>query len=199
MPLLPVIPIVCNPLLSVRNSAYPPSEFNPFVGKYLVTDQPLFMYPSFKIAQVPGYPVTSLKEAGREITNGSFLQAQGGSMKVRACLVLTLLLLSADLPAVFGEEYGKIRPLNQRAAELVRQRNDFVEQVLTAYGVAHVLNRQGAVVRIQVDGRWRDIKAIEIVPQVEQRDQQRQVTAHELVFTTADGGILSLRSELQIR
>jgi hypothetical protein len=120
-------------------------------------------------------------------------------MRVHAFVLAALLLSSVGLPAALAQEYGKIRPLNRRAAEVVHQRNSFVAQVLHSYGIAHELNRQGAVVRIQVDGRWRDVRATEIVPLIEQRADRRQVIAHELVFTTSGGGILSLRSELQIR
>jgi hypothetical protein len=118
---------------------------------------------------------------------------------MKACIsLLALLFFSAGLPAADAQEYGKIRPMNQRAVQVIQQRNTFVTQVLTSYGIAHELNGQGAVVRIKMDGRWLEVTAIEIVPVVEETDRQRQVTAHELFFTTASG-ILGLRSELKIR
>jgi hypothetical protein len=117
-------------------------------------------------------------------------------MKVLTVL-LALLFFSVGLPAADAQEYGKIRPMNQRAAQVVQQRDTFVTQVLTAYGIAHERNAQGAVVRIKVDGQWLEVTAIEIVPVVEEADRQRQVTAHELYFTTVSG-ILGLRSELKI-
>jgi hypothetical protein len=111
--------------------------------------------------------------------------------------LLALLFFSVSLPAADAQEYGKIRPMNQRAAQVVQQRDTFVTQVLTSYGIAHERNTQGAVVRVKMDGKWLEVTAIEIVPVVEETDRQRQVTAHELYFTTASG-ILELRSELKI-
>ncbi|MDA8124283.1 MAG: hypothetical protein M0009_03730 [Deltaproteobacteria bacterium] len=112
--------------------------------------------------------------------------------------VPVLLFFSIGLAAAPAQEYGKIRPLNERAAQIVQQRDRFVTQVLTSYGIPHEENEQGAVVRIKMDGRWLAVTAIEVVPVVEEAGGLRQVTAHTLYFTTATG-ILELRSELKIR
>jgi hypothetical protein len=119
-------------------------------------------------------------------------------VKVSVCL-LALILFSVGLPALHAQEYGKIRALNQRAAVVIKQRNDFVAQVLTSYAIPHERNEQGAVVRIKTDGRWLDVTSIEIMPVLKDvGDKRQQVTAHELFFYTADGIILNLFSELTI-
>lgn len=111
--------------------------------------------------------------------------------------VLALLILFQ--PLVQAEEYGKIRALNKRAAFVTNQKDDFVARVLTSYKIPHERNAEGAVVRINLEKSWLDIKAIEIVPILQESiDKSRRVTAHELYFYTADG-ILALVSELIIR
>lgn len=118
-------------------------------------------------------------------------------MKVRIYL-LALILFFVCLPAVYAQEYGKIRALQQRAAYVIRQKNDFVAKVLTTYTIPHERNVQGAVVRINMDGRWLDVTAIEIVPVLRKAsDKQSQVTDHELLFYTSQG-TLDLLSELSI-
>jgi hypothetical protein len=108
------------------------------------------------------------------------------------------ILVSLCLPAAHAQEYGKIRALNQRAAYIIGQRNDFVVQVLTSYTIPHERNEQGAVVRIKMDGEWLDVSAVEIVPVLkESTEKQRRVMAHELLFHTARG-VLYLVSELAI-
>lgn len=112
---------------------------------------------------------------------------------------LALMLFFAGFPALHAQEYGKIRALNQRAAHVIKQRNDFVTQVLTSYAIPHQRNEQGAVVRIKTDGRWLDVTTVEVLPLLKEAgDKRRQVAAHELFFYTADGGILNLLSELTI-
>lgn len=118
-------------------------------------------------------------------------------MKAHPYLIV-LILVSVFLPAAHAQEYGKIRALNQRAAYIIQQRNDFVAQVLTSYTIPHERNEQGAVVRIRMDGEWLDVSSVEIVPVVrESAEKQRRVMAHELLFYTARG-VLYLVSELAI-
>ena len=53
--------------------------------------------------------------------------------------------------------------------------------------------------RINMDAKWMDVTAIEIVPVLQEvSDKRQQVAAHELYFFTADG-ILDVVSELTIR
>jgi hypothetical protein len=136
----------------------------------------------------------------RRLNGHCFIDTQGRGypVKVRICL-LSLILFFVCLPAVQAQEYGKIRALQQRAAYVIKQRNDFVAQVLSSYTIPHERNEQGAVVRINMDNHWLDVTAIEIVPVLtDGTDKRRQVTAHELFFYTAEG-ILNLVSELTIR
>lgn len=119
-------------------------------------------------------------------------------MKIRILLFVAALLFFTQ-PLVHAQEYGKIRALNQRAAFVTNQKNDFVAKVLNSYKIPFELNSQGIVVRINLEKKWFDIKAIEIVPILqESADKSRRVTAHELYFYTPDG-ILDLVSELVIR
>ncbi|MFZ5563530.1 MAG: hypothetical protein ACOZBW_05710 [Thermodesulfobacteriota bacterium] len=118
----------------------------------------------------------------------------------RLCIVMLGAVLLFPLPSfLHAQEFGKIRALQQRADTVVRQKNGFVARVLASYGIPHQVNEQGVVVRIQVDNRWYDVTAIEIVPLLKEgAGTPRQVTAHELYFFTAEG-VLDLISELTIR
>ena len=102
------------------------------------------------------------------------------------------------LPAVHAQEYGKVRALQQRAAQVTKQKNDFVARVLISYAIPHERNAQGVVARIEMDGRWLDITAIEIVPVLkETADRRLKVAGHDLLFHTPEG-ILDLVSDLTV-
>jgi len=119
-------------------------------------------------------------------------------MKIRICLLVVIFLLLC-LPLTQAQEYGKIRALQQRAAFVTTQKNNFVARVLTSYRIPYERNAQGAIIRINIEKNWLDITAVEIVPILnESADKRQQVTAHEIYFYTADG-ILDLVSELIIR
>ncbi|MGA2526973.1 MAG: hypothetical protein ABSF79_10200 [Smithellaceae bacterium] len=119
-------------------------------------------------------------------------------MKIRIFL-FSLILLFTSLSAAHTKEYGKIRALQQRAAYVTKQKNDFVARVLTSYKIPHEKNDIGAIVRINMEGQRLSIKAIEIIPLTkESADKRRHVVAHELFFYT-DNNILDLVSELTIR
>jgi hypothetical protein len=114
-------------------------------------------------------------------------------------VLFLLILLFAHLPYAQSQEYGKIRALQQRAAYVTKQKNDFVARVLTSYKIPHERNDQGTVVRINMEGKWLNINTIEIIPIIKESDDKRQhVVAHELFFYT-DNNILDLVSELTIR
>jgi hypothetical protein len=120
-------------------------------------------------------------------------------MKKISTSLITAFLLFSILPLAQAEEYGKIRALQLRAAHVVKQKNDFVAKVLTSYKIPHEQNTEGVVVRINMDEKWMDVTAIEIVPVLqESADKRQQVAAHELYFFTGDG-ILDVVSELTIR
>jgi hypothetical protein len=118
--------------------------------------------------------------------------------KIFVTLFAAVLLLSF-LPLAQAQEYGKIRALQLRAAYVTKQKNDFVAKVLTSYKILHEVNEQGVVIRINMDEKWLDITAIEIVPVLKESvGKSQQVAAHELYFFTANG-ILDVVSELVIR
>jgi hypothetical protein len=119
-------------------------------------------------------------------------------MKVRICLLAVIFLLLCG-PVAQAQEYGKIRALQQRAAFVTGQKNEFISRVLTSYKIPYERNAQGMVVRINMESKWLDITSIEVVPVLrESTDKSRQVVAHELYFYTPEG-ILDLVSELIIR
>lgn len=119
-------------------------------------------------------------------------------MKIRIYF-FALILLFVCLPAVHAQEYGQIRALQQRATHVIKQKNDFISQVLTSYAIPHKRNVEGAVTSIYKDGHWIDVTTIEIVPVLkEAADKHQHVAAHELLFYTADG-VLDLVSETPIR
>lgn len=120
-------------------------------------------------------------------------------MKKITIFLLAVVLLFSFLPVVQAQEFGKIRALQQRAAYVTKQKNDFVAKVLTSYKILHEVNEQGVVIRINMDEKWLDVTAIEIVPVLkESTNKTQQVAAHELYFFTTSG-ILDVVSELTIR
>ncbi|MBN1663272.1 MAG: hypothetical protein JW943_06700 [Deltaproteobacteria bacterium] len=120
-------------------------------------------------------------------------------MKIRIYL-MAVLLFFVSLPVVHAQEYGKMKALQQRAAQITKQKNDFIVRVLTSYAIGYELNAQGTVVRINMDNQWLDVNAIDIVPVLKESVDKRQyVAAHEIFFHTADNNILDLVSELIIR
>jgi len=119
-------------------------------------------------------------------------------MKTSTCL-LSLIIFFVLLPIVHAQEFGKVRALQQRAAQVTKQKNDFIATVLTSYAVPYERNTQGVVIRINMDGQWQNITSIEIVPVLKDiSEKQQKVAAHELFFFT-DDGILNLFSDLAIK
>jgi hypothetical protein len=120
-------------------------------------------------------------------------------MKKICMILMVAVALFFFQPMAQAQEYGKLRALQQRAAHVTKQKNDFVVRVLSSYKILHEINEQGTVVRINMDNKWMDITAIEIIPVLkESADKSQQVAAHELYFFTADG-ILDVISALTIR
>jgi hypothetical protein len=118
--------------------------------------------------------------------------------KICISLMMAVLLLCFS-PLAHAQEFGKIRALKERAAYVTKQKNDFIVRVLTSYKILHEINEQGVVVRINMDEKWLDVTAIEIVPVLKESvNKSQQVAAHELYFFTANG-ILDVVSELTIR
>ena len=119
-------------------------------------------------------------------------------MKIRTYL-LALMLFFVALPSAHAQEYGRLRALQERAAVVIKQKNDFVSRVLTSYAIPHERNVEGVVVRINVDNKWLTVNTIEIVPVLQEAaDKRQQITAQELLFYTS-GGILDLVAEMTIR
>jgi hypothetical protein len=119
-------------------------------------------------------------------------------MKIRIWVAAAILFLACSVPG-YAQEYGRLRALQQRAAQVTNLKNAFVAGVLASYRIEHERNSQGIVVRINIDGRWQDITAIEIVPvMTETADKGRRLTGHELLFTTAEG-TLDLLSDMAVR
>ena len=119
-------------------------------------------------------------------------------MKMRFYL-MALMLSFTCLPALYAQEYGRFRAMEQRAATVIKQKNDFVDRVLTSYSVPHERNGEGVVVRIYTENQWLNVTTIEIVPLLkEAADKRQQVIGQELLFHTSKG-ILYLVSEMTIR
>jgi hypothetical protein len=113
--------------------------------------------------------------------------------------LLALVLLFVCLTPIHAQEYGKIRAMQQRAAQVIQLKNDFVARVLTSYAIPHERNTQGVVTRISMDSRWLNVDTIDIVPiTAEASDKHQRLSYHELLFHTADG-TLDLLSDLAVR
>ena len=73
---------------------------------------------------------------------------KGCIMKIWVALIAVL--FSLIVPAGRAQEYGKIRPLNQRAAFVVKLKHDYIDRVLASH---HERNDNGTVVHINIDGQ----------------------------------------------
>ena len=109
--------------------------------------------------------------------------------------LFAVMLLFVFLAPAHAQEYGKVRALQQRAAQVIQQKNDFVARVLTSYAIPYERDGQGIVTRISMDGRLLNVTAIDIVPMPAEAPGKYR---HELLFHTADG-ILDLLSDLTVR
>lgn len=124
-------------------------------------------------------------------------------MKKIAILFLGMALCLSFMPQAVAQPYGQLRALQQRAETVAKQKNSFVALVLNAYKVPYQVNEQGVVARIQVQGKWHDVSAVEIVPLLinETSDAGSGATAqlkgHEIYFFTPEG-ILDLTSDLTV-
>jgi hypothetical protein len=118
-------------------------------------------------------------------------------MKLMIYLMAAFLSFASFSP-LNAQEYGKIRALQQRASYVVKQKNDFVSRVLSSYAIPYERDAEGVLVRINMEGRWLDVTAIEIIPVLKPAETKQHVTAHELFFFTGSG-ILDLFSDLTIR
>lgn len=119
-------------------------------------------------------------------------------MKIKIT-ILAMIATFVCLSLTCAQEYGRVRALKDRAAHVVRMKNDFVTRVLNAYAIPYERNLDGTVVRIKTEGRWHQVGAIEIVPVLARDKEDRfRVTAHEIFFYTPEG-ILDLVSELTVR
>ena len=94
--------------------------------------------------------------------------------------------------------YGQLRALKRRAATVVLQKNDFVARVLNSHRIAYQRNKEGVVVRLQIESNWLEVNRIEIVPLVREEERGLEVVGHEIFFYT-EGAILHLVSALTIR
>lgn len=83
--------------------------------------------------------------------------------------------------------YGQIRALEERAVHVTELKNRFLASVLDSYGIPHVRNEDGMVVRFQVGNRWYDIRTVEIVPVTDPQGKDMGVTGHEVFFFTDEG------------
>jgi len=111
-------------------------------------------------------------------------------------LALAVLFVLSVLPAGYAQDDGKLRAMQQRAAVITKQKNDFVVRVLNSYKIAYELNAEGTVVRINMNGQWLDVKGLDIVPVTKETAEKRQVlVGHELYFYTQNE-ILDLLSDM---
>jgi len=104
-------------------------------------------------------------------------------MKKLCMIILAAVLLCSFSPIAQAQEYGKIRALQERAAYVTKQKNDFVVRVLSSYKIPHEVNEQGVVVRINMDNKWMTITAIEIVPMLKESPTKAGRLPHTNYFS----------------
>ena len=121
--------------------------------------------------------------------------------KLRVLFVITAALIAAlAAPPVYGQRESGVadRALEKRAAEVTKMKNDFVAKVLIKEHIPFKVDDTGAVVLIQIEGKWEPVEKVEIVPVLRDDAQGVGIVAHELYFTTAMG-IYRISSDIAIR
>ncbi len=113
-------------------------------------------------------------------------------------VIMFLVALPSRPAPAFDKPYGQLRALKRRAATVVLQKNDFVARVLNSHRIVHQRNKEGVVVRLQIESKWLEVNRIEIVPMLRQGESGLDVVGHEIFFYT-EGEILHLVSALTIR
>ena len=127
-----------------------------------------------------------------------------GKIKHWAVLGFVTIVVSAlpiaPMPglAAGAEQAGLSRAREQRVADVVRMKNDFVRRLLDSNGIAYQLDKTGVVIQLRIDDRWEPVTKTEIVPVVAQDDQGGQIVSHEIYFYTISG-VYRLASDLTIR
>ena len=115
-------------------------------------------------------------------------------------VIIASAILMAPLHALGAGagQSGLIRAQEQRVADVVRMKNDFVRRLLEKNGIPYRLDRTGIVIQLQIDGRWQPVKKTEIVPVVRDDDRGVQIVSHEIYFYTGSE-IYRLVSDLTVR
>jgi len=113
-------------------------------------------------------------------------------------VIVSCALVVFALPALWGQDYGQIRALENRAETVTQQKNHFVARVLHSYNIPCQVTEEGIVARLRIRNRWYDVNQIEIVPVIREVKGGYQVIAHDIFFY-AEGDILHLVSAATIR
>ncbi|MBN1614075.1 MAG: hypothetical protein JW950_06375 [Deltaproteobacteria bacterium] len=127
---------------------------------------------------------------------GKIKQYAGSALAVVVASAVSM----ASLPAsnAGAEPAGLNRAREQRVADVVRMKNDFVRRLLDKNGIAYRLDKTGIVIELRIDDRWQPVKRTEIVPVVSRDDRGGQIVAHEVYFYTLSD-VYRLVSDLTIR
>lgn len=115
-------------------------------------------------------------------------------------VVIASVVLMAPLHALGAAagQAGLLRAQEQRVADVVRMKNDFVRKLLERNGIAYRLDRTGIVVQLRIDEVWQPVKKTEIVPVVREDERGVQAVSHEIYFYTG-AGVYRLVSDLIVR
>jgi len=116
----------------------------------------------------PGRSDAAVRQKRRVHRTKRRLMGRRHSMNIRIWVAAAILFLTCSLPG-YAQEYGRLRALQQRAAHVTNLKNAFVAGVLASYRIEHSAIAREIVVRINIDGRWQDVTAIEIVPVMTKR------------------------------
>jgi len=128
--------------------------------------------------------------------SGKINQWAGWGLAVIIAAAVSMAPLQA--PGAGTGQAGLSRAQEQRVADVVRMKNDFVRRLLERNGTPYRLDRTGIVVQLRIDNRWQPVKKTEIVPVVRDDDRGVQVVIHEIYFYTG-AGVYRLVSDLTVR
>jgi hypothetical protein len=113
-------------------------------------------------------------------------------------MALAVLITPLDVLGAWAGQAGLSRAQEQRVADVVRMKNDFVRRVLERNGIPYRLNSSGTAVQLRIDDRWQPVDKTEIVPVLRDDNRGGQVVIHEIYFYTGSG-VYRLVSELTVR
>ena len=114
-------------------------------------------------------------------------------------LLIILFATRAETYATPEKPLRVLQVMKDRAETITRLKNEFVKKLLDSYRIPYEADPKGVILRIKMDGQWKEVKVIEIVPEVKDGQGGIQRITHNIYFYVRSGEVLHLTSEINIK